>query len=99
VDSTFLQNSDTTDTITEGTSPNKFNTFILHTPNIRNTNWQHRPNNRQNIPTFIAFDHGTHIHIIFSTTNYQNISRSIHRILTWFNTTPSGVAEAFTTLQ
>lgn len=48
--------------------------------------------------TFIAFDHGDHLHIVYSSlSGGENPSRTRHRIGTYLHTTDAGSAEAFIT--
>jgi hypothetical protein len=79
---------------------NTYSTIIIHTTDFQNSTWniQSRRKHRST-PMFVTFDHGTHIHILFSTANYHNNNRTVNRILSWFNATPAGIAESLTTLQ
>jgi hypothetical protein len=50
-------------------------------------------------PSFAAFDHGDHIHVIFSVRHTNNASRHINTILNFLRASFEGTSEAHTTLQ
>jgi hypothetical protein len=50
-------------------------------------------------PTFATFDHGDHIHVIFSVRHTNNASRHLNTILNFLRATFEGSSEAHTTLQ
>jgi hypothetical protein len=50
-------------------------------------------------PTFASFDHGDHIHFLFTTKHTNNLSRTLTTILTFLAAGIPLVAEAHTTLQ
>ncbi|XP_023726660.1 uncharacterized protein LOC111874973 [Cryptotermes secundus] len=76
------------------TSPDLYYTFILH-----KTTFDALPPTSKKSPTFATFDHGDHIHIVFSVRHSNNVSRHVNSILSFLKTGLSGNAEAHTSLQ
>ncbi|XP_033606519.1 uncharacterized protein LOC111862339 isoform X2 [Cryptotermes secundus] len=75
-------------------STDLYYTFILH-----KTTFDALPPTSKKSPTFATFDHGDHIHIIFSVRHSNNVSRHLNSILSFLKTGFSGNAEAHTSLQ
>jgi hypothetical protein len=69
-------------------------TFILH-----KSTFNILPPTTKKSPTFATFDHGDHIHIIFSVKHCNNVSRHLTSITKFLDTKFEGVTEAHTTLQ
>jgi hypothetical protein len=69
-------------------------TFIVHKTGI-----DILPPTTKKGPTFASFDHGDHIHVIFSARHTNNGSRHLNTILNFLHASFEGSSEAHTTLQ
>lgn len=74
-----------------------FVTFVIHKEHIGpNRGTVGRDRNQQ--PSFAEFDHGDHIHVIFTTTNPNtNVARTRSRICKFLDVSIGGCTEALTT--
>lgn len=70
-------------------------TFVLHKDNVKE-DWRYIATTRaKQAPSFITFDHGDHIHILFSSSNTGgNSTRVRTRITKFLSATSAGSAEA-----
>jgi hypothetical protein len=85
----------------DGTDDNQRNdnndtiyTFIIHKSAILPI-----PPTTKKAPTFAAFDHGDHIHFIYTTKHSNNANRSLNAILQFLGSSFEGTTEAHTALQ
>ncbi|PNF43721.1 hypothetical protein B7P43_CG14071 [Cryptotermes secundus] len=78
----------------DSTNPSSSYTFILH----RRTFDALPPTSRRS-PSFAAFDHGDHIHIIFTVNHSNNSSRHLSTILKFLKVNIEGITEAHSSLQ
>jgi len=77
---------------TENRDRKTYFTFILHKEN-QSTGWQ-TANRHKPSPTFIAFDHGTHYHILYASDERGgNVARQRNRIAIYMGATPAGSTE------
>lgn len=98
-DTTATTTEPTGDTTQDYTTESLY-TFIIHDQYINNKQWKHpKHRQKQNIPSFQCVDHGDHIHCIISISNTSNLSRTISRIIDYFNCTLQGFTEVYNSLQ
>lgn len=90
----------TTSSRGNGSNNNQYYTFILHKANFAQ-NWKQRTAHRNTqAPSFLSFDHGDHIHIIFPCAESgTNGARTRNRITTYLGASSSGIAESVVTTQ
>jgi hypothetical protein len=75
-------------------------TFILHYSNMSDTWKTAVAGRKKGCPSFISFDHGDHIHVLFgSSGGGGNSTRTRGRITRFLSTNSAGIAESIITMQ
>jgi hypothetical protein len=91
--------TDTTDSIRTNYNNHTKNDDPIYTFIIHKTGFDSLPPTTKKGPSFAAFDHGDHVHIIFSVAYTNNTSRQVTSILKFLGATLEGTTEAHTSLQ